>query len=281
MTHKSNTPITPEDYAEPRCPLSGETYGSAPEILPVPQQRIIEKMDEYMGRFDYEGAERHLLYWLEEARLGHDKRGELMLRGELVGHYRKTGNKENAFAHAEAALRLVEELGFGETISAGTTYVNCATAMNAFGENARALELFEKAKQIYEANAGTEPQLLGGLYNNMALVLAGEKRFAEAHLLYDKAMDLMEKVPGGVLEQAITCLNRADAVEAEEGMIEGERRINGLLDRAYELLKDPSAPRNGYYAFVAEKCAPAFAYYGYFAAAEELDKAAKEIAAGN
>ena len=37
-----------------------------------PQMRIIDKMNEYMGRRDYEGAERHLKYWLTEAVLGKD-----------------------------------------------------------------------------------------------------------------------------------------------------------------------------------------------------------------
>ena len=40
-------------------PLSG-----GERLRAVPQQRIIEKMDEYMSRRDYAGAERHLLYWL-------------------------------------------------------------------------------------------------------------------------------------------------------------------------------------------------------------------------
>ena len=64
------------------------------ESRAIPQQRVIEKLDEYMSRRDYAGAERHLLYWLEEARAGGDLRGALMLRNALVGHYRKTGQRE-------------------------------------------------------------------------------------------------------------------------------------------------------------------------------------------
>ena len=90
-------------------------------------------------------------------------------------------------------------------------------------------------------------------------------------------MKTMETVPAGVLEQAITCLNMADAVAAQLGQEEGEARIFELLDRADELLHDKSAPHNGYYAFVCEKCAPTFSYYGYFAVAEELQREAKEI----
>ena len=249
-------------------------------IRRVPQQRIIEKMNEYMSRRDYAGAERHLLYWLDEARMNGDRRGELMLRGELVGHYRKTGGRDKAFENAEAALRLVEALDFGGTISAGTTYVNVATAMNAFGENERAMALFEKARPIYETSAAIDPALLGGLYNNMALCCASLKRYDEALSLYEQAMAQMGKAPGGALEQAVTCLNMADLIEARDGMEKGERAVYGLLDRAAALLDRPDLPRDGYYAFVCEKCAPAFEYYGYFADANRFSEEAKRIYEG-
>ena len=275
--NQPNVPLSPEDYVEPRCLLCDEPYGAEPQSKSVPQQRIIEKLDEYMSRRDYAGAERHLLYWLAEAELGRDRRGELMICNELIGHYRKTGNRDKALAFAERALALLRELDFEGTISSGTTYTNAATAYNAFGENGRALALFEKARAVYEGNANTEPRLLGGLYNNMALTLAALRRFPEAHALYDRAMDVMGAVPGGALEQAITCLNRANAVEDEFGLEDGESRIFDLLDQASDLLDDPAAPRDGYYAFVCEKCAPTFSYYGYFLAAEELSKRAEKI----
>ena len=257
--------------------LCEEPYGVTKEVKPVPQQRIIEKMNEYMGRRDYKGAERHLHYWLEEARLGRDLRGELMIRNELIGHYRKVGEREGAMENIDVALALLEALDFGQTISAGTTYVNAATACNAFGENGRSMTLFQKAKAIYEAAPRTEAGLLGGLYNNMALTCAALERYDEALAYYEKAMEQMGKVPGGALEQAITCLNMADMLEKRDGLEAAEPQIFELVDRAFELLQEGGAPEDGYYAFVCEKCAPAFSYYGYFLAAEELQKKADEI----
>ncbi len=269
--------LKPEDYVEPRCVLCGDPYGKNVQVRAIPQQRVIEKMDEYMSRRDYAGAERHLLFWLEEARDGRDARGELLVRNELVGHYRKVGNKEKSLMNAERALELLKELDFEGTVSAGTTYTNAATAYNAFGENGRSLELFEKARAVYEAHEGTAPDLLGGLYNNMGLTLTALGRYDEAFALYEKAVDVMSKVPAGVLEQAITCLNMADTTVAKYGMEQAEKRVCELLDRAYELLHDAAAPRDGYYAFVCEKCAPTFSYYGYFAAARELTEESKRI----
>ena len=250
----SNDPLKPEDYVEPACVLCGDPYGAEPKPRTIPQQRVVEKLDEYMSRRDYAGAERHLLYWLAEAKDGRDQRGELLVRNEMVGHYRKAGDREKAFESAEEALRLLHELGLEGSVSAGTTYTNTATAMNAFGENERALALFERARAAYEGTDRTAPELLGGLYNNMALTCVSLGRFAEAFGLYEKALAAMEKVPGGCLEQAITYLNMADALAAEENAdaaaaekadtTEGaderssdtETRIYGLLDRAEELL---------------------------------------------
>ena len=269
--------LQPEDYVEPQCVLCGEPFGAAQEVRSIPQQRILEKLDDYMSRRDYAGVERHLLYWMEEAKLGNDLRGQLLLQNELVGHYRKVGNKEKAFACAEEALRLLHALDFEDNLSAGTTYTNTATAFNAFGENERSIALFEKARAVYEASTRTSPDLLGGLYNNMALTCTALGRYEEAYALYDKAMDVMAEVPAGVLEQAITCLNRADTLAAQLGMEQAESQIYDLLDQAYDLLQDPAAPHDGYYAFVCEKCAPSFSYYGYFQAAQELEDVSRQI----
>jgi hypothetical protein len=84
-------------------------------IKPVPQRRIVDKMNEYMSRRDYAGAERHLLYWLAEAELGRDLQGQLMLRNEMVGHYRKTAQREKAMESAGKALELLRELGMEES----------------------------------------------------------------------------------------------------------------------------------------------------------------------
>ena len=250
-------------------------------IRPIPQQRVIGKMDQYMARRDYAGAERHLNYWLEEARAGGDLRGMLMVRGELVGHYRKTGQREKAMESAEDALRLIDALEYRGTLSAATTYVNIATMLDSFGEDERALALFEQARPIYEQSAATRPELLGGLCNNMALACAALGRFDEADALYDRAMEAMAKAPAGALEQAMTCLNRANLVEARDGLEAGEAAIFALVEQAAELLHRPELPRNGYYAFVCEKCAPTFDYYGWFAEAAALKEEAERIYAGN
>lgn len=277
MSENIWTAIGPEDYAEPQCLLCGERYGEAPKVKSIPQQRIAQKLDEYWGARDYASAERHLLYWLEEARLGADLRGEFMLRNELMGHYRKLGKENEAIEHARSALELVGKLENEDSISAATGYVNVATVYHAFSRAAAALPYFEMAKNIYEAKLPAGDAKLGGLYNNMALALTALRRFGEAYECYQKALGVMALAENGAMEQAITHLNIANAVEDEHGLEKGSEKIEQCLQTAQKLLDEPTLPRSGYYAFVCEKCAPTFDYYGWFFYASELKKRAEEI----
>ncbi|MBO5995079.1 MAG: tetratricopeptide repeat protein, partial [Firmicutes bacterium] len=220
---------------------------------------------------------RHLNYWQEEAEMGGDLKGQLLILNEKIGFYRKTDRKEPAFENIRLAMELMSRMDYDGSISQGTTFTNAATACQNFGEPERALDYFEKARAIYEGSEYTAPELLGGLYNNMALSCVSLKKYDEALELYDKALNEMKKVKGGELEQAITCLNMADALNAHYGIEEAEAGIFELLDRAWDLIESTEAPKDGYYAFVCSKCAPAFSYYGYFMAANELNRRSEEI----
>ena len=268
--------LAKEDYVDPQCPMSGKP-GEEQPLRPVPRDRILEKMREYEDRQDWAGAERHLLYWLAEAEQNRDARGALMLHNELMGHYRKQGKREEAYAHSNRAMALVEQLGMEETVTAGTTWVNAGTVREAFGDSEAGVPLFEKARRNYEAHLPPEDERLGGLYNNMGLALGSCGRYREAEEMFRKAIGVMKRQPYGELEQAITLLNMADLAAAEWGEEAAEEKIQPLLEEAEQLLDTETLPRNGYYAFVCEKCAPVFGHYGWFVTEAELQKRAGEI----
>ena len=265
-----------EDYTDPRCVLCGKP-GEEESVQPVPVGRIMDKLREYEDRSDWPAVERHLKYWLAEAEENRDERGQLMLHNELMGFYRKQGNQGQAFSHAEKAEALVEKLGMADTVTAGTTWVNAGTVREAFGDPVGGLAFFERARANYEKNLPENDGRLGGLYNNMALSLAVCGRYEEAMDMFRRAIGVMEKQEHGELEQAITWLNMADAAEAALGPEEAAAETEEYLDMAETLLNTESLPRNGYYAFVCEKCAPVFGHYGYFATEAELRKRAEEI----
>ena len=242
----------------------------------VPVERVLGKLDEHFGRNDYDAAERHLLYWLGEAKMINDNRSALLLLNELAGLYRKLGKESNALDTVSSLLSLVEEMGIENNIGAGTTYINCATVYKAFGKADKALPLFEKARSVYESSLDPTDKRFGGLFNNMALALVDLERFREAYELYDKAISVMEKVEDGELEVAITYLNIASAKEVELGAVESDGEIKDLVEKAMKIL-DEHENKDCYYAFVCEKCASVFGYFGYFLYEKELDRRAREI----
>ena len=269
--------LKPEDYMERACVLIDPSTGQKYTSSRLPVQRIVEKLEEYCARKDFAGAERHLQYWLEEARFNRDGEGEFTMRNEMMGFYRKQGRQEEAVQNAHEALDLMERLGLSDTVSGGTCLVNCGTVYDNFGMPEEALSYFQRARDVYEAAAYCSSDKLGGLYNNMGLALMDTGQFSEAGACFLKALELMSRAEGGELEQAITYMNMADAAAMEQGIEQADALIADYMERAKELLDSETLPRDGYYAYVCERCAPGFYCYGYDQYGAEIDARAKEI----
>lgn len=243
----------------------------------IPINRIIENLDRSFAKKDFDAAENLLKYWISEAEKENDLRGKLTVLNEQIGFYRKLGKEAEGLEAIESALELSEKMGLASTVSFGTTLINAATGYKAFGKAEKALPLYEKAKELYESNLNENDARLGGLYNNMALTVSELGNFREAEKLFGKALEVMRKTPHGELEEAITCCNLADLVAAEKGTVEGEKEIADYLEKALALFDAEGLARDGYYAFVCEKCAPTFGYYGWFFAEMEISRRAEEI----
>ena len=243
----------------------------------IPTKRVLEKLDVHLSRNDYLSAERHLNYWLEEARSVSDISGIFLICNELIGIYRKTVQKEKCIKICENVLSLIDDERILGTASEATALINVATAYKAFGKLGEALPLYEKAKVIYEGTLKSDDARLGGLYNNMAICLMDMDRLSESQALFYKALDVMKSVKNSEGESAITYLNLADLALKKYGMEAAEEEIAELIEKAMQLLNTDTLPRDGNYAFVCEKCAPVFGFYGYFIYEQQLTERAKEI----
>lgn len=245
----------------------------------ISTERVLSKLDEYLNRNDYASAQKHLLYWLDEARSLDDGKGELLILSELIGLYRKLGKECEALGVCEKALSKIEELRAQEQVGSATVYINCATAYKAFGQAEKSIPIFERALSIYERELDKGDRRFGGLYNNMALSLVDIGSFDKAYELYEKAISVMSQAPRGELEVAITYLNIASAKETELGPVDADEAIQDYLEKATHILENYEN-KDGYYAFVCEKCASVFGYYGHFAYENELLERAKRIYEG-
>ena len=246
------------------------------EIKNLNSQTILNELDEFLSRKNYDGAEEFLLKTLSTAKNGNNFKTEILCLNELMGLYRKLSRKEGAYSCTNKAIERINELKLDGQVGVATTYLNCATVFKAFGEPQKALKFYEKANAIYVNKLEPDNVQFAGLYNNMALALVDLERFNEADTLYKKAIEILKKDPSGALDTAITYLNMASAAEAKFGLEKAESIISRYLTLAEDLLNN-YPKRDGYYAFVCEKCATVFGYYGYFFFENELKERAKVI----
>ncbi len=227
-------------------------------------QQILEQLDNMLRKNDYQSAKKHLMYWLDKATKAHDNQNILLLNNELMGLCRKLAEKSQALMYADNALKQIEKMNIQDNVGAATTYLNSATVYKAFGMADRSINLFQKAKMIYEQKLSPDDTRLSGLYNNMGLALVDLRRFDEAFNLYEKAISVLGKSFDTEPEQAITYLNMASAAEAQYGLENAESIISAHIKKAMSLLDFCKNRTDGNYAFVCEKCASVFSYYGYF-----------------
>ncbi len=265
------------DYAEPACPLcGGKEFYNPNEDTPldyIPVGRVLEKADGLFHKNDYAEAGRLLTYWRDEAIALKDRRGELSMENELVGYYRKQGDRERGLASVARALLLTEALAQADMPGGATVLLNCATAYKAFGMAEEALPLYRRAEETYRQTLSSHDERFGGLYNNMALALQDLGQFPEAEAAFFTALAIMETVPGGEAESAITCINLAHLYECS-----GETdMIAGCMDKALSLLQSETLPHDGAYAFVLETCAPSFTHFGDDVTGKRLKKEAEAI----
>lgn len=246
----------------------------------IPKDRVLDKLDSLLQSNDYAGAKRMLQYWLSEAEYTGDDQGVLLMQNELMGLCRKLGEKEKALKYAQDALDQVGKMDIADNVGAATTYLNSATVCKAFGLPEDAINLFQIARDIYERDLPPTDDRLGGLYNNMGLALVDLKRFREAEELYEKAISVMQTVPEKEPEIAITYLNMATAAETELGLSQARSQIDELIQKAKAYMEIGKDRKDGNYAFVCEKCATVFGYYGFEDYATQLTERCRRIYEG-
>lgn len=272
--------MDPFDYKEPMCPLSdGRKFYYPSSEDPkgdVPVRRIIDRLDKYFAVNDTVGAGEFLRRWEAEAKELGDMKGELSIQSELMGYYRKEGLEAEAMIAVERALYLVERLNISDSVTAATIYLNAATVHKRFGRPERALGLYERANRIYRENLDPNDERIAGLCNNSALALCDIGRFADAEELFVEAASITSL--SGSIDEASTYVNMADMYAAWHG--DSAPEVADCLDAAWDILDSKKAARDGYYAFVASKCAPTYAKFGMKERAATLEERSRKIYEG-
>lgn len=264
------------DYEEPPCPLSGGKefyYPDTASPVKIPVERVIEKLDRCYSKNDTAAAKRLLDYWQREALSAGDLSGELSVINELLGYYRKTGDKPNSEKTIIRAFELIDLMKLESSLSGATVMLNIATNKKAFGDSGEAVELYAVVLKIYNKELRPDDARFAGLYNNYALSLADLGKTADAEKYFTAAVDLCEENKNEKINAAITYINTAEMYYALNPL---DERVEDLLQKASDILENEKN-QNGYYAFVISKCAPSFRQFGWFFVADELTERARKI----
>ena len=261
------------------APIPNPDTNPCPVTLDVPA--IIAELDRLLNAGRLIDASQYLASFREKAHECGDWRAELSMMSEQLGLCRRTNDAALAEECVNSVQQILTEHRMNDTVSGATILLNAATTLKCFGKAEQSMPIFRHVARVYSANLDPADYRIAGLYNNMALALADLHRFREAEDCYRRALSVMARVEHGEAEAAITYLNMADLAAQELGLLESDALVTEYLDQAEALLLTPTLPRNGYYAFVCEKCAPTFDYFGRFAFAAELRAASEGIYARN
>lgn len=244
----------------------------------IPVSRVIDKLDACFAVDDMDGAGKLLEYWEHEAVSLGDMSGELSVVNELLGYYRKVGNAERGLRAVSRSLELLQLLHQEKETAGATVMLNAATTMKAFGKSPEALPLYETVGEVYRKNLPENDSRFAGFYNNKALALVDTARYAEAEDCYRRAMAVLATADTVQPDSAVTYVNMAHLYEV--WLPDAEQAVNKCLEQAEDVLNHPEIKRDSYYAFVCNKCAPSYDYFGFFMIAKDLRERAKRIYEG-
>ncbi len=264
-----------------RCCFDASEYTGLPDTETCPHPldvpAIIRGLDALYARGREDEAQSYLERQLDRAREAGDWRAELSVTSELLGQYRRSMDEEKGLAAVERALALVREHRLGRTVSGATVLLNAATTLGCFGAHESALPIFRHVSRVYGEQLDAQDYRFAGLFNNMAQSHAALGESAQAEALFLSAVKIMEGLPGGGCEIAVTLCSLAELYDAADPE---DARIADCLERAWEQLDDPGLERGGYYAFMASKCVPVFDRLGFFLYAKELEERIRTIHEG-
>lgn len=244
--------------------------------MKIPLQEILARCDTLFNAEKSAEKGELLRFWRQKAREMGDTSGELSLLNELMGHYRMTGDVPRGLEAVRDGMALIDLLQIGRSLSAGTIFLNGATALHAFGESDKALELYERSYQNYTGHLSPGDERFAGLFNNMAAVYMSKGLFKKAEDFYLKALDVLNENRNS-MDAAVTCLNLAQLYRS---FLKDRSLIDTMVSCARDHFDAPGVERGSYYAHTCRKCASGFGALGYPEMEAELNERADRYYAG-
>ena len=267
------------DYMDPSCPFDVGQFRKNPSFMnaeaKLDVKAILKYVDELNEQRRYTDSKLILEQQLEEAKRVGDSAAELGLLSELIGVYRKEDSRDKGINSVHDAFELVRELGLEGTATAGTVWVNGATALQEFGLYDEALNYYYMASRAYSDTIAPDDYRFASLLNNMGACFSALGRYDEALEHFNMALSSVKGNAFTPLEEAVTYINMAETYAhldpPDDDMVEY------YVDQCLKLFDDPAVPRDAYFSYYAKNCGLGLNELGFFRDAKHLIKMAEDI----
>lgn len=172
-------------------------------------QGIIDKLDELFAAGKGVEAEKLLENSIGQAMEEGDNNALLPLLNEMIGYKRETSQVEDSYRYADAALKLMERMGIGQTTAYATTLLNIANAYRAGGRLEDSLKLYQEVLVLYRKQVDEKDMLFASLYNNISLLYQELGDFVQAKENLLQALFIVQENQDTYFEEAVTYANLA------------------------------------------------------------------------
>ncbi len=132
--------------------------------------KILEHLDSLFSRQDIDAVEPYLTEQLQLAYEEKDYSTCISIMNELIGFFRDTSQYDKSLGYCEQVLKLMQQLGYEDTLSYATTCLNVANALRAAGQHQESLQFYESIFPIYQKELAADDERIAALYNNMSLL---------------------------------------------------------------------------------------------------------------
>ena len=198
----------------------------------------------------------------EEAKEQKDWNAQLQFLNQQIDFYRLRNKKELGEEAILNAIAIGKEKKEEKVLLYANTLVNAGKAIRDFGDAKRAVELYEEAYEIYKEQFHENDYRFAGFYNHMGVACEEIGKFEEAEQCFNKAILIMERLPRGEIELALTHVNLACVYHQAKGE---------------QYFDSDNVMRGGYYAHACITCAEKLEKLGYQKEVEELKERARRV----
>ncbi|WP_333646444.1 DUF4125 family protein [Lacrimispora sp.] len=193
-------------------------------------KEFFEELDRKYMLGNPEEVQEFLKHTIEEHQIYGGGYNEILLAAinELGSFYRGAGKyKESKDAFQVSGIMIKEFIG-EDTVEYATNRSNLAGTLRLMGEYEQALEMFGRAREVYEKSVGRVHFYTASTLNNEALIYieTGEKEKAEKCLR--EALSIIQTLGGQPEVEAITLVNLAAVTKEKDFLIQALDIYKGL-----------------------------------------------------